>query len=82
MKKINVKYIDTGRLVYDEEMQQFLCPHDDITVEKACCSSTGSSGYYECGCGGQDSLYCNNNNCTGILDWQIEDLFEREGYGY
>lgn len=35
-------------------------------IEEACCSSTGSSGYIECACGGVDSVICENPDCTGI----------------
>lgn len=52
------------------------CKHEDAYIEKACCSQVGSSGYIECGCGGQDSLICPNNNCPGITDEEAEELWK------
>lgn len=52
---------------------EFRCPHDNIEVEKACCSSVSSSGYIECGCGGQDSVYC--------YDCQNEDMTDKDMEG-
>ena len=47
----------------------------DIELLKACCSTIGSSGYIECGCGGMDEIICNNPNCPGISDEIAEDFF-------
>ena len=59
------------------EDNEWVCAHEDAYIEKACCSTRGSSGYIECGCGGQDGVLCPSTGCTGIMDWEIDDLFDR-----
>ena len=54
---------------------EFVCDHHDAEILRACCSP--SSRIIECGCGGQDSVICNAPRCTGIMDWEVEELFER-----
>ena len=61
-------------LVYDPELDQTVCNHEGAFVEPACCSTAGSSGYVECGCGGQNSIVCPAPNCTGIEDYELEKL--------
>lgn len=46
----------------------FICDHTDVTIEKACCSIRGSSGYIECACSGMDDIICDNPDCTGLED--------------
>lgn len=62
---------------FDPEIGELVCEHSDAYIEKACCSSVGESGYIECGCGGRDSVACPNPKCTGIEDWEVDELFER-----
>jgi hypothetical protein len=66
-------------LVYDIELEGMVCDHDQAYIEPACCSpfQIGESGYVECGCHGQDSIICPDPNCTGIQDYEIEELYER-----
>lgn len=53
---------------YHLEDERFICDHNHTTVEKACCKVAGESGYIECGCGGLDSVSCDNPDCTGLDD--------------
>lgn len=62
---------------WDDELFQYVCNHSEAEIEKACCSTIGSSGYIECGCGGQDSVYCPAKDCTGIEDYEVDELIER-----
>lgn len=66
--------------VYElSEDGEFVCTHNDATIEPPCCDgSPDEAGRYTCGCMGQESIVCNNPECTGIEDWQVDDLFERE----
>lgn len=54
-----------------------ICSHPEAYIEKACCSTPGSSGMIECGCGGQDSVVCPNPKCQGIDDNEVDQLFDR-----
>ena len=56
---------------------EWLCNHEDAEIEAACCSGYDNEGNPSCGCHGQDSVFCNAWDCTGIEDWQIEALFDR-----
>lgn len=62
---------------YDFDLQELVCSHINAYIETACCSSVGSSGYVECGCGGMDAVICPNHDCERIQDYEVEDLFER-----
>jgi hypothetical protein len=64
------------RLTEDGE---FACAHEEAYIVEACCSpfQVGESGYVECGCGGMDSVVCPAADCTGIQNFEIEELFER-----
>lgn len=75
---MNIKVLDQSSTFILKD-EQFVCPHRSISLEKACCSklNTGTSGYIECGCGGQDYITCDNPRCTGIKDNEIDELFER-----
>lgn len=53
-----------------------LCKHEEYEIEKACCSTRGSSGYIECGCGGVDSIICLNKECTGITEEDVENILD------
>ena len=61
------------KYVMDED-GVFRCAHVNHYVERACCSSRGSSGYIECGCGGRDEFICPNQDCTGIEFDQYGDI--------
>lgn len=80
MKKITIKLTDTGLFKLSED-GDWVCAHDEAYIEKACCSTVGTSGYIECGCGGRDSIVCPSYHCTGIMDWEIDDLFDQAGGG-
>lgn len=58
---------------------EFYCAHIEVRIDKACCSGRDSDGLIACGCNGQDNIVCENENCTGIEDWEVEELFTREG---
>ena len=76
MKTIKVISKDSGVFALSED-NEWVCTHDDAYIDPACCSSVGSSGYIECGCGGQDGVICPSTGCTGIMDWEIDDLMDR-----
>lgn len=76
MKTIQVKFKDSGTFALSED-NEWVCTHEDAYIEPACCSSAGSSGYIECGCGGQDAVICPSIGCTDIQDWEIDDLLDR-----
>jgi len=59
-------YDDSETYIYDYFDGEWYCAHANSYTEEACCSTTGSSGYIECGCGGQDEVICPNQDCTGI----------------
>ena len=64
---------------WNEDLEQYTCAHEEAYIDMACCSpfSVGDSGYVECGCQGQDGLICPASDCTGIQDWEIENIYER-----
>lgn len=70
---IPVQYADQPQTI-DVEV---ICTHHEAYIEKACCTTAGSSGMIECGCGGQDSVICPNPRCQGIDDSEVDGLFER-----
>ncbi len=76
MTTIPILQYQEAELVMNDD-GQFLCEHEDAYIEKACCTTVGSSGYIECGCGGRDSVVCEASNCTGIEDFQVDALFDR-----
>ena len=59
---------------YHLEDDTFVCDHNSITIEKACCSTVGESGYIECGCNGLDTAICDNPDCTGLTEDNIPEF--------
>jgi hypothetical protein len=54
------------------------CTHEDAYIEAACCNgSPDEAGRDTCGCHGNDAIVCPAFDCTGIQDYEIDDLFER-----
>lgn len=52
-----------------------ICTHPNAYIEKACCSTRGSSGMIECGCGGMSTVEC--PDCDDQLDDEtIEKILE------
>lgn len=53
-----------------------LCSHKDTTIVKACCTPAlrASHGYIECACGGLDSVECDNPDCDGLTDEDVEKV--------
>lgn len=51
------------------------CTHEKVYIEKACCSPI--QNLIECACNGQDTVVCENLNCTGIEDDEVDELFFR-----
>lgn len=74
MKTIQVSYKDSGMFALSED-NEWVCAHQDAYIEKACCGA----GTTDCGCYGRDSVLCPSIGCTGIQDWEINDLFETLG---
>lgn len=71
MAIIDINHKDASYSLRDNE---WLCDHIDTTTERACCTSSGSSGFIECGCNGLDSISCDNEDCTGLTSNDIEQL--------
>jgi hypothetical protein len=72
---VKVKDSEVYQLNEDGE---FICTHESYHINEACCSpfQLGDSGYLECGCGGQDSVSCQNINCTGFTDADLERILQ------
>lgn len=66
-------------LVHDPELEEMVCDHAEAYIEPACCSfaDRDDSGYIPCSCGGEDSLKCDAVDCTGIEDYQVDELWKR-----
>ena len=62
-------YSDPATYKMDED-NVFKCMHDEAYIETACCPP----GTRDCGCKGQDSVWCPNDDCTGITDKDIERI--------
>lgn len=75
MTSIKIKHQDSGTYLL-AEYGEWVCSHADAYVDPACCSGYDSEGNISCGCYGRDSVVCPNTYCTGIEDWQVDDLFE------
>lgn len=58
------------------EDNEFKCTHEDYDVIEPCCMMTGSSGYIECGCGGMTYVECNNRDCDGVEDYEVDELID------
>lgn len=56
---------------------EFVCNHEEAYIERACCSGRDSEGNPSCACHGVDGIMCPAFDCTGIQDWEIEDLFDK-----
>lgn len=54
-----------------------ICEHEEVELEKACCSGRDSDGLMSCGCGGSDAIICLNDDCTGIEDYELNELMDR-----
>lgn len=53
----------------------WLCIHNEAYVEPPCCNgSPDEYGRYMCGCDGKSFVLCPAINCTGIQDWEIDEL--------
>lgn len=72
---IPVIHYPEATMVLNEDMNAFECNHEDAYIEPACCSGRDSDGNISCGCHGQDSVVCPALDCTGIQDWEVDDLF-------
>lgn len=71
-----VKDLTPTEMVMNED-GEFVCPHLEAYIEKACCSGTDSEGNVSCGCHGQDGVICPAIDCTGIQDHEVDTLFDR-----
>jgi len=74
---IAIKQYPAGTFQLNEEMDTWHCTHEDAEIERACCSGYDSEGNPSCGCHGQDAVMCNAFDCDGILDHEVEALFDR-----
>ena len=70
--RINIKVIESSTFVLNED-GGFDCRHNFATVEPPCCTSAGSNGVIECGCGGSYLVACPDCELT---DSQAEALLE------
>jgi hypothetical protein len=73
---VNVKQYHSADFYLSED-GKWLCAHTDAYIEPACCSGYDSEGNPSCACHGMDGVICPAIDCTGIEDWQIEELFDR-----
>lgn len=71
-----VKNLTPTAMVMNED-GEFVCPHTEAYIEKACCSGIDSEGNVSCGCHGQDGVLCPAIDCTGIQDHEVDELFDR-----
>ena len=63
--KILVKHQD--RVYRMNEDGEFKCAHENLEIEEPCCTG-GATGYIECACGGQTSVYCPDCNNEDLSD--------------
>lgn len=75
-KKINIKYIETSSFSLIEGDTRFKCDHELAEVDPPCCSTVGSSGNIECGCGGGFSVYCSDCNNEDLEDYEVDAIIE------
>lgn len=73
---INVKYINSSSYSIKEGSYELTCDHEFAEVEAPCCSTRGSSGYIECGCGGNYSVFCPDCDYMNMPDNEVEALIE------
>lgn len=73
---LTVKDLTPTTMVMNED-GEFVCPHEEAYIEKACCSGIDSEGNPSCGCHGQDGVICPAIDCTGIQEHEVDDLFDR-----
>ena len=80
--KVQIKEIPQGTFALTED-GDWLCTHEDAEIERACCRNpVDNNGNVTCGCYGQDGVICLAWDCTGIMDYEVEDLFNRLEGGY
>lgn len=75
-KRINVTEIETSSYVLIEGDTRFKCSHELAEVEPPCCSTRGSSGYFECGCGGSYSVYCSDCHNEDLEQHEVDSIVE------
>ncbi len=73
---IPVKIIETSSYSIKEDSYELTCDHEFAEVEAPCCSTVGSSGYIECGCGGNYSVYCSDCDNEDLTDLEADSLIE------
>ena len=74
-KKLAIHYSDVSSYELNED-GDFACLHERAEVTPPCCSTRGSSGYIECGCGGLYSVYCPDCDYMNMPDSEIDALIE------
>lgn len=72
---INVKYRPTSTYELNED-GDFTCLHENAEVDRACCSGVDSDGLMSCGCGGMDSVYCDDCDNEDLTDSDVEAILE------
>lgn len=78
MQQVIVKMPNTGtEFRYDLDLNTYVCTHAEAYMEAACCSGYDSEGNISCGCYGLDRLLCPAVDCTGIEDWEYEEVIKR-----
>lgn len=63
-------------MLFDFELEQWRCMHTEAYLEH-CCDGAPEEGRYTCACRGEDSVICPVIDCTGIEDFEIEELFDK-----
>ena len=50
------------------------CEHENVVIEEPCCKTVGSSGYIECDCGGETTVYCYDCRNEQLTDDDVEEI--------
>lgn len=74
--KIDVKFVETSSYSLKDGDTFLTCDHEFAEITPPCCSTRGSSGYIECGCGGMYSVYCPDCDYMNMPDNEVDELIE------
>lgn len=68
--KVNIAIKEREATYILSEDFEFLCSHENVEVEAPCCNGR------DCGCYGLYSVYCYNEDCTGLEQWQVDEIID------
>lgn len=72
----NINILERQAAYAMNEDLEFLCTHEDFTVDPPCCSGRDNEGNPSCACHGQYGIVCRNPDCTGITDSEAESMID------